>query len=41
MSSHTPPSDYAQPIGTFTGTLPGNVALTDAYGVMERQDALW
>lgn len=34
-------SDYAQPIGTFTGTLPGNVRLAEAYGVMERQDALW
>ena len=34
-------SDYAQPIGTFTGTLPGNVELKESYGVMERQDALW
>ena len=34
-------SDYAQPIGTFTGTLPGGVELTESYGVMERQDALW
>ena len=34
-------SDYAQPVGPFTGTLPGNVELKEAYGVMERQDALW
>lgn len=34
-------SDYAQPIGTFTGDLPGGVRLAEAYGVMERQDALW
>lgn len=34
-------SDYAQPIGTFTGTLPDGVELTESYGVMERQDALW
>jgi hypothetical protein len=34
-------SDYAQPIGTFTGTLPGGIELVESYGVMERQDALW
>ena len=34
-------SYYEQPIGTFTGTLPGGITLASAYGVMERQDALW
>lgn len=34
-------SYYEQPIGTFTGTLPGGITLAEAYGVMERQDALW
>lgn len=34
-------SDYAQPIGTFTGTLPGGIELVESYGVMERQAALW
>lgn len=34
-------SDYEQPIGTFTGTLPDGARLTESYGVMERQDALW
>jgi hypothetical protein len=34
-------SDYAQPVGVFTGTLPGGIELSEAYGVMERQDALW
>lgn len=34
-------SDYAQPLGTFTGRLPDGVELKEAYGVMERQDALW
>lgn len=34
-------SDYAQPLGTFTGTLPDGTELREAYGVMERQEALW
>lgn len=34
-------SDYSQPFGTFTGTLPGGIELREAYGVMERHDALW
>ena len=34
-------SDYAQPIGTFTGTLPFGIRLREAYGVMERHEALW
>jgi hypothetical protein len=34
-------SDYAQPLGTFTGSLLNGVELKEAYGVMERQDALW
>lgn len=34
-------SDYEQPIGTFTGTLPDGAKLVEAFGVMERQDALW
>jgi hypothetical protein len=34
-------SDYRQPIGTFSGELPGGVALADGFGVMERHDAWW
>lgn len=34
-------SDYAQPVGTFTGTLPFGIQLREAYGVMERHEALW
>lgn len=34
-------SDYAQPIGKFTGTLPFGIQLREAYGVMERHGALW
>lgn len=34
-------SDYAQPMGTFTGTLPGGLELREAFGVMERHEALW
>lgn len=34
-------SDYAQPMGTFTGTLPGGIELHEAFGVMERHEALW
>ncbi len=34
-------SDYEQPFGTFTGSLPVAGALRSAWGVMERHDALW
>jgi uncharacterized protein DUF2804 len=34
-------SDYIQPFGTFSGTLPGGVALAEGYGVMERHRARW
>jgi len=33
-------SEYRQPFGTFTGTLPG-VELTQGYGVMEHHDVRW
>jgi len=34
-------SDYAQPFATFSGTLPGGVALAHGWGVMERHSATW
>ncbi len=34
-------SDYAQPFGTFAGTLPGGVEVAEAFGVMERHSARW
>jgi Protein of unknown function (DUF2804) len=34
-------SEYRQPFGTFSGTLPGGVALAEGYGVMERHRARW
>ena len=34
-------SRYSQPFGTFSGTLPGGLALADGYGVMERHDVFW
>lgn len=34
-------SDYRQPFGTFTGTLPGGVELADGFGVMEWHDVRW
>ena len=34
-------SDYTQPFGTFSGTLPGGLELDHAYGVMEAHTALW
>lgn len=34
-------SDYVQPFGTFSGTLPGGLTLAAASGVMERHTALW
>jgi hypothetical protein len=32
---------YRQPFGTFTGTLPGGMALRLGYGVMESHDVRW
>lgn len=34
-------SDYEQPFGTFTGSLPIAGELAQAHGVMERHEALW
>jgi hypothetical protein len=34
-------SDYIQPFGTFAGALPGGVAVTRGWGVMERHDVRW
>ncbi len=34
-------SDYAQPFGTFAGSLPVAGELRAAWGVMERHEALW
>ena len=34
-------SEYAQPFGTFSGTLPGGVELAQGFGVMERHDVRW
>ena len=34
-------SDYRQPFGTFSGTLPGGVELASGFGVMERHSARW
>jgi hypothetical protein len=34
-------SDYRQPFGTFSGSLPGGVELAEGYGVMEAHDAWW
>lgn len=34
-------SDYRQPFGTFSGTLPGGVALAEGFGVMEDHRARW
>ncbi|MDQ6915552.1 MAG: DUF2804 domain-containing protein, partial [Actinomycetota bacterium] len=34
-------SDYEQPFGTFAGTLPGGIELTEGHGVTERHDVLW
>jgi hypothetical protein len=32
---------YRQPLGTFSGTLPGGVVLSEGVGVMEHHDAHW
>jgi hypothetical protein len=34
-------STYAQPFGTFSGTLPGGAVLARGFGVMERHDVRW
>lgn len=34
-------SDYVQPFGTFSGTLPGGVAVARGWGVMERHSVRW
>ena len=34
-------SRYSQPFGTFTGELPGGLALVEGYGVMEDHDVTW
>jgi hypothetical protein len=34
-------SDYRQPFGSFSGTLPGGVELASGHGVMEWHDARW
>jgi hypothetical protein len=34
-------SNYVQPFGTFTGTLPGGVAVARGWGVMERHSVRW
>jgi hypothetical protein len=34
-------SDYRQPMGVFSGTLPGGIGLEHGLGVMEHHDAWW
>jgi hypothetical protein len=34
-------SSYRQPFGTFSGTLPGGLELTEGHGVMEWHDVRW
>jgi hypothetical protein len=34
-------SDYRAPFGSFKGTLPGNIPLTHAFGVVEHHQARW
>jgi hypothetical protein len=34
-------SEYRQPFGAFSGTLPGGIALAGGRGVMERHWARW
>jgi hypothetical protein len=34
-------SDYVAPFGTFSGTLPGGVALAHGLGVVEHHRARW
>jgi hypothetical protein len=34
-------SDYTQPFGTFSGTLPGDITVARGWGVMERHSVRW
>jgi hypothetical protein len=34
-------SSYRQPFGTFSGSLPGGVQLSEGFGVMEEHDVRW
>jgi hypothetical protein len=34
-------SSYRQPFGSFSGELPGGIALAEGYGVMEQHEAWW
>jgi hypothetical protein len=34
-------SDYRQPFGAFSGSLPGGIELDSGYGVMEWHDVRW
>ena len=34
-------SDYRQPFGAFSGSLPGGLELAEGYGVMEKHDVVW
>ena len=34
-------SEYRQPFGTFSGTLPGGIELAEGFGVTERHDVRW
>ena len=34
-------SDYVQPFGTFSGTLPGGIVVARGWGVMERHSVRW
>ena len=34
-------SDYRQPFGSFSGSLPGGLELESGYGVMEWHDVRW
>ena len=34
-------SNYRQPFGVFSGTLPGGLELAEGYGVMEQHDVHW
>jgi hypothetical protein len=34
-------SEYRQPFGTFSGSLPNGIELAEAYGVMETHKAVW
>jgi hypothetical protein len=34
-------SEYRQPFGEFSGSLPGGIELSEGYGVMESHDVWW